>query len=286
MVALNFDAARVKPSAPLGTVPGGDYPVQITESSMKPTKTGAGQFLLLILRILSGEYAGRQLQLRLNILNPNQEAVEIAYAELSAICHVTGVVQCQDSTQLHNRPFMVRVVEEPRADKPDKMGNEIKAILDHLGNPPGETSSVAAAAPSTAPIATPAPTPAPAPAPVDPAPVDPAATMAAATASAVQGHGAVAPTPAAAPAPAPAAEPGNSPPWQAVGPVATAPAQPGLAPQPAPAPALAIPAQPAPATAPALAPAPAVAAAPAPAPAPTAAPAPVPAPSGKPPWEK
>ncbi len=274
MVALNFDAARVKPSAPLGTVPSGDYPVQITESSMKPTKTGAGQFLLLILRIMSGEYAGRQLQLRLNILNPSNEAVEIAYAELSAICHVTGVVQCQDSTQLHNRQFMVRVVEEPRTDDPTKMGNEIKAILDHLGNPPSETSPATAAAPATAPVAMPAPAP------------DPATTMAAATASAVQGTGAVAGVAAAAPAPAPAAAPGNSPPWQAGGSAATVPAQPGLAPQPGPAPTPAVaPTQPAPATAPAPAPAPAAAVAPAPAPAPTPVATPAAAPSGKPPWE-
>ena len=52
-------------------IPAGKYLAMITESEMKPTKSGSGSYLQLTFQILEGEYKGRFLWARLNLNNPN-----------------------------------------------------------------------------------------------------------------------------------------------------------------------------------------------------------------------
>ena len=82
-----FDATTVEPNKPLEALPPGRYVVQIVNSEMRPTKDGMGQYLWLELDVLEGEYAGRKLFDRLNLINANPTTVEIAQRTLSAICH-------------------------------------------------------------------------------------------------------------------------------------------------------------------------------------------------------
>ncbi|QJD54372.1 hypothetical protein [Aminobacter phage Erebus] len=137
MVQLNFNAAGVKPNVALEAVPSGMYPVIITRSEEKPTKAGTGSYIELEMTIQSGEFQGRKVFDRLNIRNQNQVAVDIAYATLSAICHVTGRLQIQDTSQLHGAPFIAVVAKLPRDDRPDTMTNEVKGYKDINGNDPG-----------------------------------------------------------------------------------------------------------------------------------------------------
>lgn len=120
-----LDANTVEPNAPMEIIPAGDYRAQITASSMEPTKNGNGRYLKLELEILDGPQAGRKLFDRLNLENPNSQAVEIAQRTLSAICHAIGVLTVSDSEQLHMRPMLVKVKVKPRNDNPGEMSNEI-----------------------------------------------------------------------------------------------------------------------------------------------------------------
>jgi hypothetical protein len=108
MARLNeaFDATTVEPNKPLEPLPPGRYVVQIVNSEMRPTKDGMGQLLWLELDVLEGEYAGRKLFDRLNLVNANPTTVEIAQRTLSAICHAVGKMQVDDSEQLHLIPLM------------------------------------------------------------------------------------------------------------------------------------------------------------------------------------
>lgn len=110
MAQLNFDASQVVPdfggSEP---VPAGWYHVMIDESEMKPTRAGDGARLSLRFTILDGQYSGRKVFTGLNLKNPNPVAQEIAYKQLSALCHAVGVIQVQDSQQLHGRPLKIKV---------------------------------------------------------------------------------------------------------------------------------------------------------------------------------
>lgn len=109
MASLNFNAAEVAPSAPRDPLPTGWYNMQITGSEMKPTNSGTGSYLQLELTVLSGQFQGRKVWDRLNLQNQNPVAVQIAQETLSAICHATGVMQVQDSSQLHGLPMEVKV---------------------------------------------------------------------------------------------------------------------------------------------------------------------------------
>lgn len=105
----NFDASGVPPKTDFENLPPGDYPVMIVASEMKATKDGAGNFLSLELEVTDGPAKGRKLWDRLNLVNKNEKAVEIAERTLSAICHATGVMNVQDSEQLHGRTMLAKV---------------------------------------------------------------------------------------------------------------------------------------------------------------------------------
>ena len=127
MANLNgFNAANVEPAIDFDPIPAGKYLAVITASEMKPTKTGNGTFLELTFQVLEGQYKNRMLWSRLNLDNPNAQAVQIAQAELSAICRAVGVITPKDSIELHNLPLLVTVKIKKREDTGDLV-NEIKA---------------------------------------------------------------------------------------------------------------------------------------------------------------
>ncbi|MBF0099186.1 MAG: DUF669 domain-containing protein [Magnetococcales bacterium] len=105
-----FDASQVDPNQPHETLPPGEYRVQIIASEMRVTKAGTGQYLFMEMEILDGAMAGKKLFDRLNLINPNRQAEEIAQRTLSAICHAVGRMQVTDSEELHFKPLVVKVV--------------------------------------------------------------------------------------------------------------------------------------------------------------------------------
>lgn len=121
----NFNANDVDPSSGVGPDPEfvGWHKFHITDSENKIAKSGRGEYLQLVAEVLEGKFRGCKLWIRLNLVNENQTAVEIAYRELSAICHATGVMQVTDSVQLHNKPFMINVTYKPATEK-TQGGNE------------------------------------------------------------------------------------------------------------------------------------------------------------------
>ena len=120
-----FDANQVEPSTPFEPIPAGKYLAAITDSKMKPTKSGNGEYLELTFQILDGEYRGRNLWARLNLSNPNEQTVKIARGELSAICRAVGVMQPNDSTELHNLPLVITVRCKKRQDT-GEITNEVR----------------------------------------------------------------------------------------------------------------------------------------------------------------
>ena len=126
MANLNgFDANTVEPSQSFDPIPTGKYIAMVTESEMKNTKSGAGQYLQLTFDIIDGQYRGRKLWARLNLNNSNAKTVQIARGELSAICRAVGIMQPRDSAELHNLPLSIKVVCKNRKDT-GEIVNEIK----------------------------------------------------------------------------------------------------------------------------------------------------------------
>lgn len=127
-----FDSTKVAPQQDFAPIPSGEYVAQIVDSEMKATKDNRGQYLALTYSIIDGPYKGRLLWARLNLDNANQQTVQIAQQQLSAICHACNVASINDSVQLHNRPHVVRVEFVPagkdrRGNQRDRDSNEIRA---------------------------------------------------------------------------------------------------------------------------------------------------------------
>lgn len=222
MASLNFDATTVQPDTGFELLPAGWYNAMIDESGINPTKDGAGAYLQLRFSVIDGQYQGRKVYARLNIRNANQTAQDIAYKQLSAIAHAVGVLQVQDSSQLHGIPLKIRVRirKDPSGQYEDQ--NEINGYKNINDVVQGQTAAFAPAAPAmpaapagfapiapAAPVATPAmPQAAPQPAFAQPAAPQPWAQPAAPLAQ-------PAPQPALQPAPvAPAPQPAQvAAPW-------------------------------------------------------------------------
>lgn len=120
-----FNANDVDPNFGFEPIPAGKYLAAITESDMKPTKSGVGQYLQFTFQIIEGEYKGRLVWSRLNLDNPNATTVKVARAELSAICRAVGVPAPKDSAELHNLPLIISVGLKKRDDT-GEMTNVLK----------------------------------------------------------------------------------------------------------------------------------------------------------------
>ena len=156
MAALNFNAAEVEPQQSFDALPVGRYEVIITDSEMKDTKAGTGQYLQLTFSVTGGQHDGRKLWSRLNLVNPNATAVGIAERELSAICHCLGIMTPADSEELHDRPLIVDVIQELNP-MTGQQTNRIKGYAQANGAPAQKAKPAAPAGFATGKVAPAAP---------------------------------------------------------------------------------------------------------------------------------
>ena len=168
---LNFNADAEEPFRDFSALPAGEYMCVITDSPVKTTKAGTGQYLELKLQVIEGEYKDRNLWVRLNIINPNPVAVQIARSELGAICKAVGIVQLVNSGQLHGIPLMVKVSIREYEGKPQNECKGYAAITQAPAYTPPVSQPVApapAVVSAAAPVAAPPVTPPAAPGWINP----------------------------------------------------------------------------------------------------------------------
>lgn len=136
-----FDPSTVEDTA-YSLLPAGEYVVMITESEVKESKTNASNsYLNLKLQVAKGEAMGRVLYLRLNLWNSNETAKSIADRQLKDIYRALNVTKVQDSSQLHDKPFFIKV--KIKADMNGEDRNEVQSILWKKTNK-GEAAAVKA----------------------------------------------------------------------------------------------------------------------------------------------
>jgi hypothetical protein len=120
-----FDATTVEPSAAREVIPPGWYTALVETSDVKPTKkaveaekygtAGANDRLLeLTFKVIEGEHKGSTVWERLNIVNSNPVAQEIAEKDFSALCHAIGKLRVKDSSELHHQPMLIKVDVEQK----------------------------------------------------------------------------------------------------------------------------------------------------------------------------
>lgn len=110
MTELNFDANNVEPATGrFELLPVDDFLAVISESAMADNKKTKGKHLSVTWTVIEGDYKDRKVFSNLNLVNDNEQTVEIAQRELSAICRATGVLHPKDSSELHDKPVVISV---------------------------------------------------------------------------------------------------------------------------------------------------------------------------------
>lgn len=123
-------------------IPSGSYTAMIVNSSERETNKKDGKMIVLKVDVVDGPHKGRKIFENLNIVNPNETAVEIAKSTLANVCRAVGVLHPKDTSELHNKPMRIWVSVVPEKD----------------GYPPSNKikkwESLTAAAPASAPTPT------------------------------------------------------------------------------------------------------------------------------------
>ena len=135
MPIIDFDIESYKPSnlRSFEPLPPGKYSVVISDSQMKVTKAGTGEYLELTMLVLDGQHAGRKLWERLNVKNASKVAEEIARGQLNAIkevCGITGTLE--QSEWLHDKRFEVQL----EIDRRDPTRNKIVGYAETVKSEP------------------------------------------------------------------------------------------------------------------------------------------------------
>lgn len=171
---LNFNALEMEPSTGGSTLfPLDDYLCEIVKVIPVPVKDDKEKGrLVFTLKVLEGAFKGATQEYGLNIINPSEQAVRIAYQQLTSICLVTGKGGVGDSAELVGGRLLATIGPQDNNDK----YSEVKKVMDVQGGPPvkgkpyvataagvpvtapvaGPPAPVAVAAPAAAPSATPA----------------------------------------------------------------------------------------------------------------------------------
>lgn len=137
---LNTDFSGIKPNeARGGGFPASDpkmgWLVKIIDSGTKENSKKTGVLGWFKVEGLEGPVLGQVADYQVNLANPNQQAVDIGFAELSAIAHVTGTLRVGNSMELHGKPF--RMLWRVQKDSAEGF-TECYGVLDANGNPPGK----------------------------------------------------------------------------------------------------------------------------------------------------
>lgn len=125
MALLNLNLQNVQPNIGFQAVNAGWYLAKVVESEMKPTTKG-GQRLNLKIELMDNGAAGRIVFYGFNLVNANPKAVEIAMGELAALGVAVNVLDLQDSSQLHNIPFKIRLIKKLNEDGSGDYVNEVR----------------------------------------------------------------------------------------------------------------------------------------------------------------
>lgn len=146
MQMQNFDATGIPPQQVSGKHPEGNFPFQISNTRVVPTKANDGGIFEVEFTTPGGSIINRY-----NLFNKSQQAVEIAQKELSALCHATGVFKLSmnaDNLAMCGHELRgARGVIKVRTQPGNEQYSEVEKVFDANGNEPGKSGATAAPQP-------------------------------------------------------------------------------------------------------------------------------------------
>jgi len=119
-----FNALEIQPQSTYEPIPADWYKCVIANAEEKPNSKKTGAYLELRIEVIDGQYQGRLVFDRLNLINPNSVAVDIARRSLASIAKAISV-DVKDSVELLDKPLMVKLAVRPAENGYDA-SNEVK----------------------------------------------------------------------------------------------------------------------------------------------------------------
>lgn len=106
MADLSFDSTGVSTN---DVLPAKDYVMQVTATDVKANSKKNGMILKVEYTILEGDAKGRKIFGNINYKHANAKAQSIGQGQLAALMRAVGVTKMQNTSELHNIPFIGRV---------------------------------------------------------------------------------------------------------------------------------------------------------------------------------
>lgn len=145
MAEINFDVSEyeVSPRMTFDPIPKGDYQAIVTDSQLKTTKAGDGEYIELTMQIVDGEHSGRRHWERLNVVNKNDKTQSIARSHLNQLAQACNVPNMKNTTELHDVPFVLSLDLDRREEGRNKvMGySSLKAAAKPVARPTAAVGS-------------------------------------------------------------------------------------------------------------------------------------------------
>lgn len=117
-----------EPSSGYTPLPAGEYQMEIVESDYVATSKGTGMILKCKAQIVGGEYADRPFYINYNLEHQDDQTQEIGQRDFAGLRRATGVLSPSDTSELHFKPFRVKIGIKARKDT-GELENVIKEYL-------------------------------------------------------------------------------------------------------------------------------------------------------------
>jgi hypothetical protein len=132
-------------------LPAGWYTATISQSELKATKAGNGQYIKLRYDITGPSHQGRVVFGNLNIKNANPKAEEIGRQQLGDIMRAIGLAKVTDTDQLIGGQIGIKL--EVKQDEQYGASNEVKGFKSLSGSAAPAAAVIPAKAAAPAPAA-------------------------------------------------------------------------------------------------------------------------------------
>lgn len=125
-------------------IPPGEYILQVSETELKNTKNGTGQYIKVAFTVMGPKYEGRKIFTNFNIRNASPEAERIGVSQLKALVVAGGVSEpLMDTDQLIGATVSARVTvdksDDPQYDDQNRVSRYKPVGALGTGAAPGAT---------------------------------------------------------------------------------------------------------------------------------------------------
>jgi len=129
---FTFVTSEYEDSKQFNPIPPGSYIFRIESADGKQTKNGNGCYVEVVLVVVEGNYIGRKVWDRINLVNKSTVAESIARGQFKALCEGVGIQELKSLLELNDKFIKVRIAI-------DKSGNNCvksysSAIASHDSN--------------------------------------------------------------------------------------------------------------------------------------------------------